>query len=172
MAPLEGPLWRAMFSIRCLGRSPAASNFTAMPSLWHASPGDCGPPRRFHVAFEDWITGSEWQLGGAFSHIHFHSDFPPFRKFWSTSKSCPQWLGMMPWLAQNTISWFGTPFVTLSHRISVHPTGLWQAKKGISGRGALRGSSESGQSRRLGGKKTAKPSSFQSFTLVKKGCSW
>eukprot|EP00434_Breviolum_minutum_P012081 symbB.v1.2.010652.t1/scaffold698.1/size172485/1 len=23
--------------------------------------GDCGPPRRFHVAFEDWITGSEWQ---------------------------------------------------------------------------------------------------------------
>ena len=75
MAPLEGPLWRAMFSIRCLGRSPAASNFTAMPSLWHASPGDCGPPRRFHVAFEDWITGSEWQLGGAFSHIHFTQIF-------------------------------------------------------------------------------------------------
>ena len=22
--------------------------------------GDCGPPRRFHVSFENWLTGSPW----------------------------------------------------------------------------------------------------------------
>ena len=35
-----------IFNLRCLQRKKSA--------------GDCGAPRRFHVSFENWLTGSPW----------------------------------------------------------------------------------------------------------------